>query len=249
VRASDRSGKPGLKVTLARLPRYAAPGMAQHVIQRGNNRSVMFVAPADYRFLHSCLREACDKHGCRVHAYVFMTNHLHLLITPTTADGVSRVMQTVGRRYVRRFNDVYRRTGTLWEGRFRATVVDTERYLLACHRYIELNPVRGGLTAFPGAYSWSSYRATALGMHDLLVTPHECYLELGADPRARQAAHRALVDDGVSDSMLAEIRSATNGGCALGSGRFREQIAALLGRRTVAATRGRRPRRNDEIRL
>jgi REP-associated tyrosine transposase len=243
----DRQHSP--EVTLARLPRYAAPGMAHHVIQRGNNRSVMFAARADYRFLHRCLRDACERHGCRVHTYAFMTNHFHLLMSATTTDGVSRAMQAVGRRYVRRFNDRYRRTGTLWEGRFRATVVDTDQYLLMCYRYIELNPVRGGLAASPDDYFWSSYRANALGRRDLLVTPHECYLALGADPRRRQAAHRAQVDDGVSDSTLEEIRSATNGGWALGSARFREEIAALLGRRTQPATRGRRPRRNDEIRL
>lgn len=241
--------QPSLELNLARLPRYAAPGMPQHVIQRGNNRSVMFAAPTDYRFLYDCLREACDKHGCHVHAYVFMTNHVHLLLTPSTSDAVSRVMQTVGRRYVRHFNDSYRRTGSLWEGRFRATLVDTEQYLLACHRYIELNPVRGGLTALPGDYFWSSYRSTAFGTFDSLVTPHERYLALGPDAGRRQAAHRVLVDDGVAESTLAEIRGATNGGWALGSKRFREEIAALLGRRTQAATRGRRPRRNDEIRL
>ena len=188
--------------------------MAQHVIQRGNNRSVMFATPADYRFLHRCLREACERHGCRVHAYVFMANHFHLLMTATTDDGVSRVMQTAGRRYVRSFNDLYRRTGTLWEGRFRATVVDTDHYLLACHRYIELNPVRAGLVKSAGDYSWSSYRANAFGKHDPLVTPHELYLALGADARGRRSAHRALVDDGVSDSTLGEIRGATNGGWA-----------------------------------
>src|SRR5215468_5403550 len=123
--------------------------MAQYVIQRGNNRSVMFAVPADYRFLHDSLCDACDVHGGRVHAYVFMTNHLHLLVTPANAMSVSRVMQTVGRRYVRRFNDIYGRSGTLWEGRFKATLVDTEHYLLACHRYIELNPVRAGLAASP----------------------------------------------------------------------------------------------------
>ena len=223
--------------------------MAQHVIQRGNNRSVIFAVPGDYRFLHRCLHEACEKHGCRVHAYVFMTNHFHLLMTATTADGVSRVLQTAGRRYVRCFNDLYRRTGTLWEGRFRATLVQTDRYHLACHRYIELNPVRGGIVASAGDYPWSSYGTSAFGINDSLVTPHESYLALAADPRGRQSAYRALIDDGVSDATLDEIRSATNGGWVLGTRRFREEIASLLGRRTQAGRRGRRPRTNDEIRL
>ena len=234
---------------MARLPRYGAPGTAQHIIQRGNNRSAMFVRPADYRFLYDCLLEACAKHGCRIHAYVFMTNHIHLLMTPTTASGVSDVMQSVGRRYVRRFNDMQQRTGTLWEGRYRATVVETERYLLACYRYIELNPVRAGLVARPESYRWSSYGANAFGAADALVTSHEVYDTLDSDARARRSAYRALVADALRDSMLAEIRDATNKGWALGSKRFREEILAGLGRRAQPAIRGRRPRRNDEIRL
>jgi len=127
--------------------------------------------------------------------------------------------------------------------------VQADRYHLACHRYIELNPVRGGIVASPGDYAWSSYGASAFGVYDSLVTAHECYLALGADPHRRQSAYRALVDDGLSGSMLDDIRSATNGGWVLGTKRFREEIAALLGRRTQAGRRGRRPRRNDEIRL
>jgi len=170
------------EVRLARLPRYAAPGMAQHVIQRGNNRSALFVDDVDYRFLHQCLRAACDRHGCRVHAYVFMTNHVHLLVTPATPTGISRMMQSVGRRYVRRFNDTYGRTGTLWEGRHKATLVNSDQYLFACYRYIELNPVRAGLVVDPIDYCWSSHRANALGAWDPIVVPHYSYDALGSDP-------------------------------------------------------------------
>jgi putative transposase len=233
---------------LARLSRYAAPGIPQHVIQRGVNRSVMFVAGRDYRFFSECLRTACAQRGCQLHAYVFMTNHVHLLMTPTTASSIAKVMQSVGRRYVRRFNDTYQRTGTLWEGRYRATLVDSQHYFLACHRYIELNPVRAGLVADPRAYPWSSYRANAFGAADSLVTPHEQYQLLGANASDRRRAYRALCR-ALSDSTLAAIRDATNRGWALGSKRFRDEMATQLARRTQPGWRGRRPRRNDENRV
>lgn len=223
--------------------------MPQHVIQRGNNRSVIFLAHADYRFFGDCLRAACDLHGCQVHAYAFMTNHVHLLMTPATASGIADVMQSVGRRYVRRFNDTHQRTGTLWEGRYKATLVDTEHYLLACYRYIELNPVRAGLVRAPRDYCWSSYRANALGGRDPLVTPHERFHALGGEARSRQGAYRALFSDELPDSTLDAIRDATNTGWALGTKRYRDEIAALLARRTQPAPQGRRPRWNDENRL
>ena len=206
--------------------------MPQHVIQRGNNRSPCFAATSDFLFYRDCLRQACERHACRVHAYAFLTNHVHLLLTPTTEDGIPRVMQTVGRRYVRRFNATYRRTGTLWEGRYRAALVETREYLLACHRYIELNPVRAGLVADPRRYRWSSHAANAFGSRDVLITPHEEYLALGTGPRARQAAYQALFVDPLPDDTLGAIRDATNKGCALGSDHFRAEIATLLGRRT-----------------
>ena len=158
-------------------------------------------------------------------------------------------MQAVGRRYVRWFNDTYERTGTLWEGRFKATVVDTDHYLLACYRYIELNPVRGGLVADPGHYRWSSYRANALGTDNPLVTPHERYDALGTDAAHRQLAYRVLIGAVIPDVTLDEIRSATNAGWALGGKRFRDEIAALLARRTQPAIRGARARKKDVIRI
>ena len=237
------------EVSLARMPRYAAPGIPQHVTQRGTNRSAIFVADADYRFFHECLRAACEKHGCHVHAYVLMSNHVHLLLTPATGSAIGQVMQTVCRRYVQRFNDTHERTGTLCQGRYKATVVDTEQYLFACHRYIELNPVRAGLARNARDYTWSSHRGNAFGVTDHLVTPHERYLALGIDGRARQSAYRAMFRDVLADSTIADIRDATNKGWALGSKRFREHVAALLARRAQPATRGRRPRKNDEIRV
>jgi putative transposase len=223
--------------------------MPQHVTQRGNNRSVLFVRDSDYRFFLDNLRIECDRFGCLVHAYVLMTNHVHLLMTPSTASGISDVMQAVGRRYVRCFNDAYGRTGTLCQGRFKATVVDTDYYLLACYRYIELNPVRGGLVADPREYRWSSYGTNASGRVDPLITPHERYDAIGATPDERQRAYRALVAAAIPDATLDEIRRATNTGWALGGQRFRDEVAALLARRTQPATRGARPRKKDVIRI
>jgi len=235
------------EVSVARLPRYAAPGMPQHVIQRGTNRSVLFAADADYHFFRECLGEACAEHRCRIHAYVLMTNHVHLLITPASASGIGDAMQAVGRRYARRFNDTYQRTGHLWDARYKATLVDTEQYLWACHQYIELNPVRAGLAAHPGQYRWSSYRANAFGHIDAVVTPHEQYRALGPDARARQAAYRTLFNVELPESALTTIRDSTNKGWPIGGKRFREEVAELLARRTQPAFRGRRARRKDEI--
>jgi putative transposase len=213
--------------------------MPQHIIQRGNNRSTVFAAEADRRFYHDCLRAACEHYGCQVHAYVFMTNHVHLLITPMSHSAISGMMQSVGRRYVRRFNAVYHRTGTLWEGRYKATLVETHHYLFACHRYIELNPVRAGLASKPRDYRWSSHRANAYGQREPLITPHAEYHALGASANARQAAYRGLFDTALTDSTLTAIRDATNKGWALGTRRFHDEMAMLLERRTQPIRLGR----------
>lgn len=234
---------------MARLPRYAAVGVPQHVIQRGNNRSAVFAAESDYLFFRECLVAACKLHECELHAYVFMTNHSHLLMTPRTAGAVSSVMQDVGRRYVKRFNATYQRTGTLWEGRYRATLVDRDSYLFACYRYIELNPVRAGLAGDARDYRWSSHRANAYGVRDPAITPHASYHKLGPDAKSRQAAYRALFVTPLDDSTLDAIRDATNRGWALGSRRFREEVAALEKRRVEPGLPGRRPRENDDIRI
>ena len=219
---------------MPRLPRYAAPGFTQHIIQRGNNRCACFALDPDYRFFRDCLSAACEKHGCRIHAYVFMTNHVHLLVTPSTETAIGQVMQSVGRRYVGYFNSTYQRTGTLWEGRYKATVVDSDSYLFACHRYIELNPVRAGLTPEPQAYPWSSHRANAFAAHDSVVSPHEEYTRLGRNDAARQAVYRGFFDVPLDETTLAAIRNATQKGWTLGSRKFRREIAALVERRTEA---------------
>jgi putative transposase len=160
-----------------------------------------------------------------------MTNHVHLLMTPSTPGGIGKVMQSVGRKYVGRFNSVYHRTGTLWEGRYRATVVGDQSYLFACYRYIELNPVRAGLADYPRDYRWSSYRTNAHGSPDDLVTPHSEYLALGKTARERQAAYRAMFATELSERILLEIRLTTNKAWALGSAPFRARVAFESGRR------------------
>jgi len=169
---------------MARLPRYVIPGQPQHIIQRGNNRQIIFAAEADYQFFRDALVEAAAKRGLAIHAYVWMTNHVHLLATPEFDDSIGKTFQSVGRRYVQYFNYSYKRSGTLWEGRYRATVVDSERYLLTLMRYIELNPVRAGMVAAPQDYPWSSYRRNALGEggpNADWLSSHEEYSSLGRD--------------------------------------------------------------------
>jgi putative transposase len=176
--------------------------------------------------------------------YVFMTNHVHLLATPATEESVPKTMQSVGRRYVQYFNFRYRRTGTLWEGRYRATVVDVENYLFECMRYIELNSVHAGMVRHPRDHDWSSYRAHAEGKADQLVTSHSLYLRMDKEDRARQIAYRALVKEAMDAQRLADVRDSTNKGWALGSERFRAKIEQLTERRAAPLPKG-RPKQND----
>ena len=230
---------------MARRPRLDLPGYALHVIQRGNNRAACFCAGDDYRLYLDCLAEAAATHGCLVHAYVLMTNHVHLLATPQKPLAVSAMMQQLGRRYVRIANDRHGRTGTMWEGRFRANIVDSEQYLLACHRYIELNPVRAGMTAQPREYPWSSHRHYAEGRSDPLLVEHEPYARLGRTPVERQEAYRALFRHELGDAALAEIRSTVNRGWPIGSDRFKNDIEQLLRRAARPPKRGRPARSRD----
>ena len=226
---------------MPRFPRYAAVGVPHHVIQRGNNRCPTFINSSDYQFFRTCLDVATRRHGCAVHAYVLMTNHVHLLMTPAASGAIGKVMQSVGRRYVQWFNNAHGRTGTLWEGRYRATVIDTEQYLFACYRYIELNPVRAGLVHRAWDYQWSSHRANMSGGHDSLVTPHQRYVALGADEFTRRREYGALFGEAVDESTLQHIRDRTNRGWALGGDQFCETLAA-------SATRPVRPRRRGRPR-
>jgi len=163
---------------MGRPPRLELPDVPLHVVQRGNNRAACFFNEVDRRFYLKCLATAALARGCAIHAYVLMTNHVHLLVTPSEAGAVGAMMQDVGRRYVRVINSIHGRTGSLWEGRFKSSLIDSESYLLTCHRYIELNPVRARMASDPRDYPWSSYRAHAFGAEDGLVSDHRLYRSL-----------------------------------------------------------------------
>ncbi len=230
---------------MARLPRYFVKGQAQHIIQRGNNREPIFSNDPDYPFYYECLQEAAEQQGLAIHSYVLMTNHVHLLATPESAHSIGKTLQSLGRRYVQYFNYSYDRTGTLWEGRYKATLIDSERYLLTCMRYIELNPVRAVMVRHPLDYPWSSYAANARGEEDELITPHDLYRRLGRSRQTRQGAYRQLFRAALGNSELAAIRSATNTGWVLGNDRFRAKIERLSGRRAAPKPRG-RPRKGAD---
>ena len=212
---------------MPRLPRFYVPDLPLHVIQRGNDRAPIFGGRDDLKFFRECLRRASREYGVAVHAYVLMTNHLHLLATPRQAMSMPKMMQSIGRIYVHYFNGTYRRTGTLWEGRYKAAIVDDERYLLTCMRYIEANPVRAHMVASPAEYVWSSFRANACGAADDLVEPHPIFRQLGDSPEGRHAAYRALFRSSIPEEELCIIRDATQNAWALGSAVFRTKIAEL----------------------
>ena len=224
---------------MARLPRLTLPGYPHHIIQRGNNRQVIFIDRQDFESMLALLAESAQKFGVAVHAYVLMDNHFHLLATPSTAEALPLMMQAVGRSYVRRFNQRHGRSGTLWEGRYRSTLIETERYLLACMVYIDLNPVRAGMVAQPGAWRWSSH-AHYLGLqHDALVTPHALAWELGNTPFAREAAYKTLVEAGIGSTQQTALTAATLNGWALGEEDFVAELQKKSPRRMVKAKAGR----------
>ena len=176
---------------MPRRPRLELAGVPLHIIQRGNNRSACFFADDDYRFYLEHLGQACIHQGIELHAYVLMTNHVHLLMTPEDQEGISRVMQSIGRRYVQYINKAYQRCGTLWESRHKASLVDAERYLLCCYRYIELNPVAANMVEHPGDYPWSSYCHNAFGHKNQIITQHDLYRRkpAGRYPKRMQRLH------------------------------------------------------------
>ena len=231
---------------MARRLRVAPIGFPQHVIQRGNNRHVCFGSEDDRRRYLHWLGEYARRYEVDVHAWVLMSNHVHLLCTPRTANAVSTMMQSLGRRYVRMFNHRYQRTGTLWEGRYKSCLVESESYMLALYRYIELNPVRAGMVATPGDYPWSSFRRNAWGEENALCTSHALYLSLGRTKAERMNRYRALFDLHMEESLVAEIRSRLNSGIILGNARFARQIEALTGRKATPARIG-RPRNPEAV--
>ncbi len=180
-----------------------------HIVSRGNNRQTCIFTEADYLFYLQCLNRACLKYQVAVHAYVLMTNHVHLLLTPNCCYGISKVMQSIGRRYVQYINKTYQRTGTLWEGRFKACIIDDESYLLACYRYIELNPIRANIVINPIDYPWSSYAVNAGFRIRKNLTTHPLYQSLGLDDNKRHLAYQALFSDSLSNKTIDAIQRAT----------------------------------------
>jgi putative transposase len=227
---------------MPRLPRYVLPGQPQHIIQRGNNRQSIFTCDADFQFFRDAVIDAAEKHDLSIHAYVWMTNHVHLLASPARAESIGKFFQSVGRKYVQYFNSTYQRTGTLWEGRYRATVVDSESYLMTVMRYIEMNPVRAGLVAHPSEYAWSSYARNALGEAGVnadWMTSHAVYRRLARSAEDRQSAYRSLFKSAISKHDLVQIRDCTHKGWALGSDKFKAQMEKLTQRPVVSKGVGR----------
>ncbi len=213
---------------MARMPRLEIIGVPQHIIQRGNNRQVCFSSKKDVAAYAKWLLDYSQRYGVDLHAWVFMSNHVHLLATPRQNRAISRMMQSLGRQYVRYFNHTHNRSGTLWEGRFRACLVQEENYLMQCYRYIELNPVRAGIVTRPADYGWSSFRCNALGVESKLCTPHDLYLQLGTSPEERQRRYRDLFNESLSDSELQRIRAKLNSGKVLGDSRFKYRVEKTL---------------------
>lgn len=224
---------------MARRRRLSYPNVPQHLIQRGNNRQVCFADEQDLLTFGQWLCDYSAEYGVAVHSWVFMTNHIHLLATPTGPDSIGLMMQALGRRYVRYFNSRHRRTGTLWEGRYRSCLVDSDGYLLQCQRYIELNPVRATMVTAPGDYRWSSYRTNAFGKASRLISPHTLYQQLGSTPPERQSVYRELFKEVLQDELVEAIRATTLSGLALGNDKFKREIEALSGQSVSAGKPGR----------
>jgi putative transposase len=227
---------------MPRQARSVIPEVPLHITQRGNNRQRCFFEETDFLVYLNLLHAASIEADCEVHAYVLMTNHVHLLVSPTNEHGPAMLMKFLGERYVQYVNRRYARTGTLWEGRYHSCLVQSERYLMVCQRYIELNPVRACLVSEPANYPWSSYQHNAHGLDSKLVTPHDLYRRMGSDPASRQSAYRALCEELLGCDELSRVRRATHGNHPLGMPEFTEQLSLLLGRDVMPKANG-RPRK------
>ena len=224
---------------MPRKPRFNLIGIPQHIVQRGNNREPCFYAEEDYRRYLDDLYKCAKKYDCRVHAYVLMTNHVHILATPMSDHSVSEMMQALGRRFVYYMNKTYKRTGTLWEGRFKSSLVDSDYYLLTCMRYIELNPVRASMVDHPSEYLWSSYQANANGVENLLIDCHPLYMELGCSLELRLHAYRELFRNHIDYDTLHDIRMALNHELVFGRSYFKDKIEEITTRQTRLGKPGR----------
>jgi len=224
---------------MPRRARLKLAGIPWHIIQRGNNRTACFYTEDDYWCYLDILESQAEKYGCAVHAYCLMTNHVHLLLTPPKLDSAALMMKHLGQRYAQYVNRTYKRSGTLWEGRYRSSLVQSENYVLACYRYIELNPVRAQMVEHPSKYRWSSYLFNAEGKKNCVVQTHSEYLRLGENEDSRQQNYRALLSEHLEADHIGEIRLATNGNYALGNERFKQEISGMLKRRVSPGKRGR----------
>ena len=220
---------------MARLPRLYVPGCSHHIIQRGNNRHACFYDERDYAFYLQQLRISAEEFGVCIHSFVLMTNHVHLLVTPKTSKSCGKMMQSLGRKYVRYINHTYQRTGTLWEGRYKSTLVDTQAYFLMVSRYIEMNPVRAHMVKSPDEYPWSSFKGNGLGKNIELLTPHIVYLALGKTKAQRMSRYCSLFEQDISSEELRDIRECTNKAWVLGSDKFKAQIKGASNRRVESS--------------
>jgi len=221
------------------------PGIPVHVVQRGNNRSACFYSDDDYIFYKKSLEEGLRRYSASLHAYCLMTNHVHLLLTPVYEDSISRVIQHVGRQYVQFLNKRYKRTGTLWEGRHKGSLVDADNYLLTCYRYIELNPVAASMVKMPDEYPWSSYRANGHGKQDTLLSDHPVYLALSDNDEERRQRYQELFSSRIEDEHIHAIREACSKNQVLGTPRFCSEVEKALGRELGHRKRGRPGRGAD----
>lgn len=235
-----------VRTAMARLARLVVPGYPHHIVQRGNNRQPIFVDDADRERFLTLLVQYANRHALPIHAFVLMPNHVHLLATPAEAGTLAAVMQGVGRSYVRWFNARHQRSGTLFEGRFRSSVVDTDRYALACSRYIELNPVRAGLVTSPAEFRWSSHRHNVGVRPNALITEHAAMWALGNTPFERQSSYRKMFEKPLGSAELAAFRQSVQSGWAVGRDDFVADLSGSNPRR-VQPRRPGRPRKNRTV--
>lgn len=224
---------------MPRRARITLPNVAHHIIQRGNNRQACFFCEQDYLFYLQWLEEYSKEYGCSVHAYILMTNHVHLLITPNSSNAIGQLMKRLGQRYVQYINRTYKRSGTLWEGRFKSCITQDEFYVLSCYRYIELNPVRAQMVKLPQDYKWSSYHTNGLGNPSVLISPHPSYLSLASNVSERLLSYQQLFEHAMEQSVVSDIRKTTQGNFVLGNEKFKKEIEVALNRRVTPKKAGR----------
>lgn len=228
---------------MPRKQRFYLEGVPAHVMHRGHNRTPVFFADQDYLEYLRCLKQAADRYGCQVHAYVLMTNHIHLLITPQRKESIGQLFQGLGRHYVRYINATYQRQGALWDGRHKGSIIQSQTYFLSCMRYIEMNPVRAGMVDHPAKYRWSSFAANALGINNAILQQHDEYLGLGASSHSRQKAYESLFDCDLGSDTLEMLSQSLQSGTPLGNDQFKAQIEAVVGCK-VGLIRSGRPKKD-----